>query len=44
MTLNKGCYVYCTEYRHYKTGMIIKAPDYGRTAWKFWVTQKNRIL
>jgi hypothetical protein len=26
---------YCTEYRHYKTGKLMRAKDYGYKAWPF---------
>lgn len=42
MMTSEGYYVYCTEYRHYRTGKIMKASDYGRTAWRFWVHRKKK--
>lgn len=41
MSNSSGYYVYCREYKHYRTGKIMKASDYGRTAWKFWVPGKR---
>jgi hypothetical protein len=26
---------FCTEYRHYRTGKLMKASDYGYLAWPF---------
>lgn len=42
MSISGGYYIYCTEYKHYRTGKIMKASDYGRTAWRFWVPGKKK--
>ncbi len=42
MNENDGHYIYCTEYKHYRTGKIMKASEYGRTAWRFWVSRKKK--
>lgn len=34
--------IFCTEYRHYKTGKIMKASDYGKSAWKFYVPCRKK--
>ena len=41
MSINRGYYIYCIEYRHYKTGKIMKVSDYGKKAWRFWVPAKK---
>lgn len=31
--------VFCTEYRHWRTGKVMKASEYGYKAWPFKVWQ-----
>ncbi len=33
-------YIYVTEYKHYRTGKIMRAKDYGYDAWKFYIKNK----
>lgn len=35
-------WVYCTYYKHARTGKIMKAADYGRKAWRFLVPERRR--
>ena len=35
-------WIFCTEYRHAKSGKIVKASEYGRKAWCFLVRIRNR--
>lgn len=33
----KSKLVFCTSYKHWRTGKIMRASDYGYKAWPFWV-------
>ena len=35
-------YVFCTEYKHYRTGKIMRAKDYGYAFWKFPVRKRKK--
>ncbi len=34
--------IFCKEYKHYRTGKIMRASDYGLQAWKFYVPDKRK--
>lgn len=34
-------YIFVKKYKHYKTGKIMRAEDYGYDAWKFYIKDKN---
>lgn len=33
--------VFCTVYRHYRTGKLMRASDYGYVAWPFRVPRRK---
>lgn len=37
---NNG-YIFCTEYRHYRTGKIMRASDYGYKYWRFPIRKRK---
>lgn len=34
-------YIYVKKYKHYRTGKIMLAKDYGLEAWKFYVKDRK---
>jgi len=42
MQEEKGYYIFRKSYRNPKTGQIMKASDYGKKAWKIWISYKKK--
>lgn len=34
-------WVFCPEFKHYRSGKILRAVDYGRTSWAFLVRARR---